>query len=143
MCPLVDFADSYWRNVMHRDVEGYGVVSEGETYHPTAFLDPAEKFKYAGDPQLQAEYQESKDAEVPALEFTDEQSNADLATSTVKINEPLTGDQTSTEIETKKPEVDVTPEGEPNLLAEGPTGVVIEVPVEEVSAESDSSVNFE
>lgn len=126
---------------MHPDVEGYGVVSEGEVYHPSAFFNPAEKFKYAGDPEKQAEYQD--EVTEPVVEITDEQSNADLSTSTVKVDEPLTGDQEATEVATKKPEVVITPENEPNVVTEGPTGVVTESPVEEVPAESDSSVNFE
>lgn len=103
---------------MYPDVEGYGVVSEGEVYHPTAFTDPAKDFKYAGDPDKQAEYQEAegtvKDFSPP--EITDEQSNASEATSKVDVDGEL--------ISTKKPVVDVTPEGMDNNLTEGPTGVV-------------------
>lgn len=123
---------------MHPNVEGYGVVSEGEVYHPSAFLDPSEKFKFAGDPEKQADYQESLTSTVPVVEITDEQSNADPATSTVKVDEGLTGDTEATVIETKKPEVDVTSEGEPNVVTEGPIGV----PAAEGDVKPEDEVKF-
>lgn len=123
---------------MHPDVEGYGVVSEGEVYHPQAFFDPNEKFKHAGNPEKQAEYQdELAEAKIVAAQerqeqvesaiknepaITDEQSNADPATATVKVDEPLVGEKEATVIETKKAEVHTTESSEPNLVTEGPTG---------------------
>lgn len=82
---------------MHPNVEGYGVVSEGETYHPSAFFDPAQKFAEAGVvPTVDEALEKAKSTTtqdvngVPSnpTEITAEQSNADLATSRVHPDVP-------------------------------------------------------
>lgn len=114
-------------------VEGYNVKSEGEVYHPSAFLDPAEKFKYAGDPEKQAEFQDENGLvrEVSPPEITNEQSNADEATSTVVLED--------TEISSKSPDVIITHDSEANVVTEGPVGEVVTeetaTPVEAVDPE--------
>lgn len=100
-------------------VEGYNVKSEGEVYHPSAFFDPAEKFKFAGDPEKQAEFQDENGLvrEVSPPEITNEQSNADEATSTVVLED--------TEITSKSPDVIITHDSEANIVTEGPVGEVV------------------
>lgn len=142
-------------------VEGYGVISEGETYHPSAFFDPAEKFKFAGDPEKQAEYQgELKSSTtqegvngVPTnpTEITAEQSNADLGTSRVhpdvpNVNVEFTAQPSLvvTKVEDGKPVeltpvtnvVGIEPNGEtPSVQASEPTELLSDKDAATVEAE--------
>lgn len=128
---------------MHPNVEGYGVVSEGETYHPSAFFDPAQKFAEAGTvPTVEEALEKAEEVKstttqdvngVPSnpTEITAEQSNADLATSRVHPDVP------NVNVEfTAQPSVVVTKveEGEPvelkavtNVVGIEPNGEAPEV----------------
>lgn len=130
---------------MHPDVEGYGVISEGETYHPSAFFDPADKFKYAGDieaasEKVEADF-EAKNVEVtvaPAVnvevpsnpsEAINEQTNVDPAFATLKVDTPLSGDEVALATNLKTVGVTVTSVNRDGDSTDTTTPVAFEEPV--------------
>lgn len=142
---------------MHPNVEGYGVVSEGETYHPSAFFDPAVKFAEAGVvPTVDEALENAKSTTtvevdgVPSnpVEITAEQSNADLATSQIHPDVPnvevlLTAQPSLvvTKVEDNEP-VELTPVS--NIVGIEPNGeapeVSREVPSDELTlAQADAA----